>query len=79
MNCVRASTATPIVASASRSVCHVLRATACVSASSAQQKAGYATTSVSRNDASATHGTAALSPPAQSETSRPSPIRRESR
>ena len=40
MNCVRASTATPIATRASRSVAHDLRATACVRASSAQQKAG---------------------------------------
>ena len=78
-NCVRASTATPMTTRASRSVRHDLRATACVRASSAQQKAGYATTSVSRNDASATHGTATLSAPTQSATSRPSPILRASR
>ncbi len=64
---------------ASRSVRHDFRATAWVRASSAQQNAGYATTSVSRNDASATHGTATLNAPAQSATSRPSPIRRASR
>ena len=55
---MRASTARAIAASASTSAGVERRAVAYVTASTAQQKTGYATTSVSRNDESTIQGTA---------------------
>ena len=77
-NCVRASTATPIAASASRSVCHRFRSTAW---SGEQRPAEHRVRDdLGEQERQRTiHGTATVSAPAQSASSRPSPSRCASR